>query len=310
MEIVKGKQYSIFGRNGMMEELTPKKDLPLHSRVYNHDGRQYAIISTSNAHRSQQMVSISEYEHVFSAIDEYARPISKRFGIGHYFDDIEPEFRFTEEEVTNAINQAKEADTQRANKAQEEATASNLLTEKLKEEFSFLIINPGSYVDIKGNIIAYLKFKFPGTRFSILKKHYNSIIIKWTNGPTENEVESEADVFSPYAFDESGDYLDYHGTEFSSLFGNIKFMDYERTETETPQEPLNNPTETPNKKLEDIEIVDYSAKSFAIIGNTKPIKEQLKELGGSFNPRLTCGAGWIFQMSKKQAVISAISKQL
>lgn len=46
------------------------------------------------------------------------------------------------------------------------------------------------------------------------------------------------------------------------------------------------------------EIIDYSEKAIAVIGDTKEIKEELKKLGGRFNPRLGCGAGWIF--SKKQ----------
>lgn len=51
-----------------------------------------------------------------------------------------------------------------------------------------------------------------------------------------------------------------------------------------------------------IQIVDYSEKAFAVIGETKPLKDNLKELGGSFNPRLTCGAGWIFSKTKLEAV--------
>jgi hypothetical protein len=53
-----------------------------------------------------------------------------------------------------------------------------------------------------------------------------------------------------------------------------------------------------------LKVVDYSEKSFAIIGDTKPVKEILKNLGGSFNFRLTCGPGWIFPKSK-YAVVSA-----
>lgn len=45
-------------------------------------------------------------------------------------------------------------------------------------------------------------------------------------------------------------------------------------------------------------IIDYSGKAIAVVGDTRDIKDKLKELGGRFNPRLTCGAGWIF--SKKQ----------
>lgn len=55
--------------------------------------------------------------------------------------------------------------------------------------------------------------------------------------------------------------------------------------------------------VEGLEIVDYSEKAIAVFGDTKAIKEQLKELGGRFNPSLNYNgekrAGWIF--SKKQA---------
>ena len=52
----------------------------------------------------------------------------------------------------------------------------------------------------------------------------------------------------------------------------------------------------------EIQIIDYSEKSFAVIGETKPIKDDLKQLGGSFNFRLSCGAGWIFKKSDLEKV--------
>ena len=58
---------------------------------------------------------------------------------------------------------------------------------------------------------------------------------------------------------------------------------------------------------EDLKIVDYSEKSFVIIGDTKPIKEKLKELGGRFNSRLTCGAGWVFSKTRTEIVKLALS---
>ena len=56
-------------------------------------------------------------------------------------------------------------------------------------------------------------------------------------------------------------------------------------------------------KAECLEIVDYSEKAIAVFGDTKAIKDQLKDLGGRFNPALNYDgekrAGWIF--SKEQA---------
>ncbi len=56
-----------------------------------------------------------------------------------------------------------------------------------------------------------------------------------------------------------------------------------------------------------LQIIDYSERSFAIVGDTKPIKEQLKELGGRFNGRLTCGAGWVFPKTKLESVKSTLT---
>ena len=52
--------------------------------------------------------------------------------------------------------------------------------------------------------------------------------------------------------------------------------------------------------------VDYSDKAFAIIGETKPIKLMLKSLGGKYNPKLKCGAGWIFSKRKQAEICSVL----
>ena len=53
----------------------------------------------------------------------------------------------------------------------------------------------------------------------------------------------------------------------------------------------------------DIRVVEYSEKSFAVIGNTKPIKDVLLQLGGKYNRYLTVGIGWIFSNKKKNEVM-------
>lgn len=59
---------------------------------------------------------------------------------------------------------------------------------------------------------------------------------------------------------------------------------------------------TPGK----IQIIDYSEKAIAVIGDTRPIKEKLKSLGGRFNFRLSCGAGWIFKKSDLEVIKEAL----
>lgn len=53
-----------------------------------------------------------------------------------------------------------------------------------------------------------------------------------------------------------------------------------------------------------ITIENYSEKAFVIRGDTRPMKEQLKEGGAKWNPSLRGGAGWI--ISKKSDYIDLL----
>ena len=53
--------------------------------------------------------------------------------------------------------------------------------------------------------------------------------------------------------------------------------------------------------------VDYSEKAFAVTGDTRPVADKLKDLGGRFNARLSCGPGWIFSKKKEAEVRAALS---
>ena len=52
-------------------------------------------------------------------------------------------------------------------------------------------------------------------------------------------------------------------------------------------------------------VINYSDKSIAVIGDTKAVKDRLKEMGGRFNAKLSCGPGWIFSKSKKDEITTA-----
>lgn len=56
-----------------------------------------------------------------------------------------------------------------------------------------------------------------------------------------------------------------------------------------------------------IQVIEYGDKALAVIGDTRPIKDKLKELGGRFNFRLTCGPGWIFPKTKLSELQAALS---
>lgn len=63
-----------------------------------------------------------------------------------------------------------------------------------------------------------------------------------------------------------------------------------------------------------VEIVEYSAKSIAVFGDTKPLRGTLRDLNGLFRAYLThdgtrC-AGWIFSKRREQEVRSALAAYL
>jgi hypothetical protein len=55
-----------------------------------------------------------------------------------------------------------------------------------------------------------------------------------------------------------------------------------------------------------IEIVSYSEKAIVIWGDTKPFKDQLKEIGAKFNPYLrregVKTSGWIMSKKKYESI--------
>ena len=111
---------------------------------------------------------------------------------------------------------------------------------------------------------------------------------------------------SSFRYDDSDGMQDYFDTNF---YIHIKVGDeYQVVEPKEKKNTLKKGKEdaagvVEYVKAECLEIVDYSEKAIAVFGDTKAIKDQLKDLGGRFNPALNYDgekrAGWIF--SREQA---------
>ncbi|MFI3293856.1 MAG: hypothetical protein SNI70_10115 [Rikenellaceae bacterium] len=80
-----------------------------------------------------------------------------------------------------------------------------------------------------------------------------------------------------------------------------------KAEVATEILPQPQPIENDIEKVLKLVIQDYSDKSFVVIGDTKLVKETLKNLGGRFNKFLKCGAGWVFTKNKLEEVKQALS---
>lgn len=130
----------------------------------------------------------------------------------------------------------------------------------------------------------------------------------------ENELTPEMfkvlDAVTTYAssfrYDDSDGMQDYFDTNFYlriKVSDEYKVIEPKSKKSSVKPEKVEEAKEMEAVTVEGLEIVDYSEKAIAVFGDTKAIKEQLKELGGRFNPSLNYNgekrAGWIF--SKKQA---------
>lgn len=195
--------------------------------------------------------------------------------------------------------------------------------------------------EIAAKVRAYAKKKFPGFKFSIRTEwsmYTDSMYIELKAGTcipfiegsrsaergymsTMNTVkgwekdltpemfkvlDAVATYASSFRYDDSDGMQDYYDTNF---YLSIKVSDeYQVIEPKAKKssiktEKVEEAKEMEAVTVEGLEMVDYSEKAIAVFGDTKAIKEQLRELGGRFNPSLNYDgekrAGWIF--SKKQA---------
>ena len=60
----------------------------------------------------------------------------------------------------------------------------------------------------------------------------------------------------------------------------------------------------------DLKLIDYSDKCIAVVGDTAAIKDQLKDIGGRFNPSLKIDgrrmAGWVFSRRRADQLANLI----
>lgn len=265
--------------------------------------------------------SESYFSHPFQNLDKYARPISEKFGIGFYYDIDAP--RATDEEIAQAIERAnnfiKEREEEK-NRAEDERKRAR---EEVIKEYGKTFDQPsGEHITdvvlVAKHIRQDLANTFPGQKFSVRKTDYSTIWVEWKDGPTREEVEQIAGKHERTCVRDrwNDDLWDHNDTAFTSVFGGVDYLFFNReTAPEnrgislyTKPEPKQNKTnKTETIEAKGIQIIDYSEKAIAIVGETRAIKETLKTLGGRFNSHLSCGAGWIFSKTKETTLREALN---
>lgn len=138
---------------------------------------------------------------------------------------------------------------------------------------------------------------------------------KKTAGKTAQENKNSAKfaaVFEKVKTEAEGQkILDYMVAGFTEAF-RAKFAKKEKpaaAKKETAKAETPQVAEGDKKALKKLalEFHDYSEKSFAITGDTKPVKDICNKYHGRFNRYLTVGAGWIFAKKYEKEVRAALA---
>ena len=229
--------FSLFNASGKIEELSPVPALPYGCKVHIFGAGMLqsigAICSDRDSLGRYKVVKITDFEEFkgFAYLDQYARPLSQKFGIGTYYaDNLET---FSADYVREQVAQAEQAQEERAQAEKRQAEADAQERADLPKVYPYLTPNPRDEDKItKANILALLRHNFPGVKFSAKKRHYSSYTISWTNGPTLSEVAKITGKFEDHATDFTGDFRDPSPTNFTRVFGGFKYIFEERAKTE------------------------------------------------------------------------------
>lgn len=311
---------------GGLKRLSEHPELPKGTIIYSFGaGMEESIWATTG--KGDEVVKLSPndsdsyFSSPFEKLDEYCRPISEKFGIGFYYDLDAP--RATEEEISQAIERANQYLKEEEEEKTREEEESKRAREEVIKKYGAIFDQPsGKYMTdavlVAKHIRQDLSNAFPGQKFSVRKADYSTINIEWKDGPTREEVEQIAGKHERICSRDrwNDDLWDYNDTAFTSVFGGVDYILYYReTAPENreislytkPEPKQNKTTDTETIGAKGIQIIDYSEKAIAVVGDTRAIKNTLKTLGGRFNAHLTCGAGWIFSKSKEDAIKATLN---
>jgi hypothetical protein len=203
---------------------------------------------------------------------------------------------------------------------------------ELKKIYSELTVKPQTSQQARANINKWLKKHFPGVNFKVsiskTKYHFETTDYRLEINAPENtpkDLRLQIEKLWEETWGQSMyigkidtiEHDEYDGPTYTyeaelqrypmqELFGSVDLryfnyyapaQDFDAIQA-APQEPAPEAPKAKQQTITGCQIIDYSDKAVALVGNTKAIKDQLKKLGGRFNPRLTCGAGWIFSKKK------------
>ena len=112
------------------------------------------------------------------------------------------------------------------------------------------------------------------------------------------------DNVTTYEYNDEVAYRSAHSCVGMSKTDVLRAVAHSRDLQEKPRKKRNveSPKPTQSEDGSVFNVVKYNDKCVVVVGDTRKIKDSLKEMGGRFNAKLTCGAGWVFPMKKREEV--------
>jgi hypothetical protein len=255
--------------------------------------------------------------------------LSEKFGIGYYYDDENPQF-MDAFEVAILRSEAEQADRQEQEERQKQHERNEQLKATGRERLKTLIpanakavIIAELHEDESDGMTDYYGYRTQRTVILGFSTHTRDLFPEMRKVAANFEETAHLAVeTAEYKHREKysmgdGYYLGeskYHGwiIQKEKLYGSreqfieryaLTAGDEANICVKVAKTAINN---TPEAITDDYVIVDYSEKALAVFGDTRAIKDQLKALGGRFNPKLTHEggkrAGWIFSKGREQEV--------
>lgn len=240
--------------------------------------------------------------------DDHVRPYAKRFGIGTYYNEGE---KISQEEIDALLIQAREnMKVQAAADEVQREEAAKKAAEKKEHLSQFTKADRRKSTTI---LKAHILKAFPSVSKVEIKTDSRSMDVTYYAPSKIEELETLLADFREGHFNGMEDIYEYSKDREEviledHILESYQYVSVDHKEAEEPaadqvKEALPVQPIQPGK----VQIIDYSEKAIAVIGDTKPIKDKLKELGGRFNFRLTCGPGWIFRKADLERIKQALS---
>ena len=305
---------------------TVEKGQIIHMEGYGYD--KFVVYDVETGHNGLIYKLINLRTSKFEQCD-LIRPASQKFDIGYYFDDANPQF-MDDFEIAVLSSEAERIEQEECEEAQKKIERNEQLRAIGRERLQKLIPQ-----NAKAIIIAELRrdesdsmtdyFAYGTDRTVILGfSNHTRDLFSEMRKYAANFLETAylAEKNKDYEHREkysmgSGYYLGkskYHGwivkkeRFYSGHEQSIEWYALAASnEANICVKVQTGNTETASETVTgDFIIMDYSEKALAVFGDTKPVKDELKALGGRFNPKLTHGnekrAGWIFSKKTESAL--------